>query len=336
MIRVGLAGYSAARTFHVPLIVAAGGTVAAVATRDPARRELAATDFPGVAVVDDLAALLEVPDLDLVVIATPTRDHLAHTLAAIAAGIDCVVEKPVGLTTVEVRAIDDSARLAGRLVVPFHNRRYEPSQLTARQLLSQERFGHVWRHEFRWERFRPNPPRRWRETAAASEGGGLLMDLGPHLVDSSIQLFGPVEQVSAEVAATLSVAHDDVFLALRHANGVTSHLYASTVAAVRGPRRRITGSLGGWVCDGLPDDGLAAMFSDVAVTEHHVGCFTAGEELTPVPRASGGPVDFYRETFAAIRGEAEPPVTMSAAIAVAEVLDAALAQETGPGAGTTS
>lgn len=313
--------------------------MAAVATGDPERRARATGDFPGVQLVPDLDALLELPGLDLVVIATPTRDHTAHTLAAIAAGRPCVVDKPMTLTASQARTVETEAAQAGVLVVPFHNRRFEPSQLAAQNLVVQGSLGQIWRHEFRWERYRPDPPRRWRETAPAHEGGGLLMDLGPHLVDSSIDLFGPVVDVRSELAARLSPAHDDVFLALHHASGVISHLYASTVAAVRGPRRRLTGSQGGWVCDGLPDDGLSTMFPDVGVTPDQVGCLTDGESLVALPRPPGGPVDFYRQTFAALRGEGPPPVLVSAAVAVAEVLDAALAggarldgsSRTGPG-----
>jgi predicted dehydrogenase len=220
-VRVGIAGYGmAGRHIHAPLVVAAGHEVAAVCTSNPGRRAEATSDHPGVLLVDDLQALLAVPGLDLVVLATPTGDHAAHALAAVRAGLPVVVDKPLATSAGEAAAVVAAANAAGVPLTVFHNRRYDPEYATLEQVVRSGVLGEVRRAELRWERWRTERRAGWRGNAEASGGGGVLFDLGSHLVDGAINLLGPVDSVFAELTSTYSVADDEAFLVCRHAGGV--------------------------------------------------------------------------------------------------------------------
>jgi predicted dehydrogenase len=183
----------------------------------------------------------------------------------------------------------------------------------------------VFAFERRWERWRPVPKDRWRENAAPADGGGLLLDLGPHLVDAAVQLLGPVTHVYAELAARTTRAEDDVLLLATHAGGARSRLQAGSLVGAPGPRTRVLGRRGAYVATGFEGDhGAFAGFEDVP---GHTGWLVAGDERTPVPTAPGEPTDFYRAVAAALAGggQQEMPVLPEQAVHTTAVLDAARA-----------
>lgn len=319
--RVGLAGYAVGRAIHSPLILEAGGELAAIATANPDRIEQARADHPDAAIVPNLDALLARDDLDAVVLTTPTGAHHAHCLQLIGRGLPFVCDKPLSTNADLVGEIVAAAAAAGVPFSVFHNRRWDPSHRTARQLLAQGRLSPVWRYEFRWERWRPVPKHRWREDAPPQLGGGTLLDLGPHLIDSAIDLFGPIESVRAELECRLSPSEDDVFLDCRHGGGVVSHLWASSISAAPGPRIRILSGQGAYVFDDFDPD--LRVHSELDDAPGRCGWWYSSEERIAVPEAPGTPADYYREFFAAIRGEGEVPVPPESALAVARVIDAA-------------
>lgn len=319
--RVGLAGYAVGRAIHSPLILEAGGELTVIATTNPYRIEQARADHPDAVIVPDLDALLARDDLDAIVLTTPTGAHHQHCLQLIARGLPFVCDKPLSTNSALVGEIVDAAEAAGVQFSVFHNRRWDPSHRTAKRLLAQGRLDPVWRFEFRWERWRPVPKHRWREDAPPEQGGGTLLDLGPHLIDSAVDLFGPVESVRAELECRLSPSEDDVFLDCRHAGGVVSHLWASSIAAAPGPRIRILSGQGAYVFDDF-DPELRVHF-ELDDTPGHCGWWYSSEARVPVPEAPGGPADYYRQFFAAIRGEVQMPVSPAAALEVAKVIDAA-------------
>lgn len=327
-VRVGIAGYSTASWLHAGPIRAAGGVIAAVVTRNPERRAQARAEHPGVRVVDSLDALLQVPGLDAIVIGTPSGLHHAHALQVIAAGLPVVVEKPLGINLAEVREVVDAARTAGVPLTAYLQRRWDPAHQVARELVSSGRLGEVYRFEFRWERWVPEPKHRWREDTPSAQGGGKLLDLGPHMVDLAVQLFGPVEAVYAEVRARKQVGDDESHLALHHAGGRVSQLDVCTLVAAPGPRMRLIGSAGTWVYDDFSDLGKdKPVYPDLDDEPDSCGWLYGGPERVPVPTKVEDWPAFYRQFFAALRSPdpcGNVPVAPADVLHIAEVLDAAI------------
>ncbi|WP_156044022.1 Gfo/Idh/MocA family oxidoreductase [Cellulomonas sp. HZM] len=323
--RVGLVGYGGAgRGIHARLVRSAGQQVTHVVTSR--RGEQVEQDWPTAVVVPDVDALLQhVDDLDLVVVASPSGDHAEHAIAALAAGAHVLVDKPLATTTADAQRLVDAAD--GRLTV-FQNRRWDPEQLALAGLLAGGALGDVHRFERRWERFRPQPMDRWKENDV--EAGGLLLDLGAHLVDSAVQLFGPARTVYAELRSLTTPAPDDVFLALTHEGGVVSHLQAGAVVGAPGPRTRVLGRTAAYLVTSYEGEPTPFAALDDAYEEsrrpgepEHEGWLVTGAERVPVPRPRGGHQDIYPALARwALEGGAVP-VDPADAVATAHVLDAA-------------
>ncbi|WP_031478445.1 Gfo/Idh/MocA family protein [Streptomyces bicolor] len=255
-LRVGLIGYGlAGSVFHAPLIATTEGlTLDTVVTSNLERQRQARAEHPDAhlaATPEDLLA--RAADLDLVVIASPNKTHVPLATAALKAGLPVVVDKPIAGTAAEARELAALAEERGLLLSVFQNRRWDNDFLTLRRLLAEDELGDVWRFESRFERWRPQLKGGWRESGAPEEIGGLLYDLGSHVVDQALVLFGPVTQVYAEADIRRPGAEtdDDTFIALTHASGVRSHLYVSATTAQLGPRFRVLGSKAGYVKYGL-------------------------------------------------------------------------------------
>ncbi len=323
--RFGLIGYGdAGRGIHARLVREAGHVVTAVVTRSAERAAAATADWDGVRVAADVDALVRHgDDVDVVVVASPTGLHREHALAAIAAGLPVVVDKPLGTSSQESRLLVERAEAAGVGLTVFPNRRGDAVQLTLRAVLDAGSLGRVHRFERRWERWRPVPKDRWKENDPVA--GGLLLDLGPHLVDSAVQLFGPVASVYAEVRALTTVAPDDVFLALHHTGGVVSHLTAGGLVGAPGPRTRVLGSAGAFLVTRFEGEPTPFAVLDDATPDDaapHGGWLVHGAGRVAVPRAAGGHADFYRGV-AAWQDGGPVPVDPWDAVRTAQVLDAA-------------
>ena len=330
--RVGIVGYGlAGRVLHGRLLAGTpGARVAAVVTRDPQRRAEVITDHPAAVVCDDLRAALDL--VDVVVVASPDSSHAELADLAIEAGRAVVVDKPFATSAAAARALVRHAAARGVPLTVFQNRRWDSDQLTLRRLITAGELGEVRRYESRFERWRPQlTPGKWRETLPESRGGGVLFDLGSHLVDQALQMFGPVAGVYAEIDSRRGGSEDDVFLALTHAGGVRSALWASSVTAAPGPRLRVLGSGGAFLLDGL--DGQEAALRDGQVPgadglwgvepPEHAGALLRGAERWPVPSERGRWDLFYPAVLAAVRDGAPVPVDPAGAVAVLDVLEAA-------------
>ncbi len=329
-LRVGLVGYGlAGRVFHAPLIRACADLdLTAVVTANPQRAADAATDIPGIAVVPDVAGLLTDHAPDVVVVATPNASHAPVAREALGAGARVVVDKPLALSADEARSL--AADADGRLTV-FQNRRLDSDFRTIQRLRAEGELGEIRRLESRFERWRPDLSRdKWREVLPGAKGGGILLDLGSHLVDQALTLCGPVERVYAEVRALRRGGDDDAFLALTHRSGTISQLWASAVAAAPGPRFRVLGSAGAFVVrelDGQEDQ----LRSGVAVDDPSFGVeapqrwghLVRGVESVPVEPSRGAWAAFYPQVAEWCRGERPPPVDPLDAVATLTVLDAA-------------
>lgn len=334
-LRVALVGFGlGGSSFHSPLIaVTPGLKLATVVTSDEARASQARRDHPGVRVAPTVEWLWEhAADHDLVVITTPNRVHASLAMAALAAGLPVVIDKPFARTPAEARQVIQMAHEKGLPVVPYHNRRWDSELLTVRRLLNEGVLGRISRFEARLERWRPQLKGGWRERGAAEEAGGLLYDLGSHLIDQALTLFGPVQAVYAELDRRRAGAEtdDDVFLALTHANGVRSHLWTSSVAAQHGPRMRVLGEHGAFVKQHADrqEAGLRSGRRPVGPDwgqepPESWGVVTDGVHEKSVRSEAGAYQRFYGELVAMLRAGAPPPVAPEDALAGLEIIEAA-------------
>lgn len=341
-LRVGLLGYGlAGSVFHAPLIAATQGLrLDVVSTASPERQAQARAEHPQVRTAETAEAVLAgADDLDLLVIATPNKTHVPLATAALEAGLPVVVDKPLAATAAEAEKLATLAEDRGLLLSVFQNRRWDNDFRTVRKLIEEGALGDVQRFESRFERWRPQPKGGWRESGDPAELGGLLYDLGSHLADQALTLFGPVVSVYAEsdVRRPGAEADDDTFLALTHANGVRSHLWMSATAALLGPRFRVLGSRAGFVKHGLdPQEaalregrrpGADGTAWGVEPESHwgHLGAGTSpqtggGERVPTLP---GDYPAYYAAIERALRAGGQPPVTAREAAAVLRVLEAA-------------
>ncbi|MFJ8671378.1 Gfo/Idh/MocA family oxidoreductase [Streptomyces sp. NPDC093589] len=341
-LRVGLIGYGlAGSVFHAPLIAATEGLVLdTVSTSDPERQAQARTEHPQVTTVGTPEAVLDrAAGLDLIVLATPNKTHVPLATAALEAGLPVVVDKPLAATAAEAEKLAALADERGLLLSVFQNRRWDNDFRTVRQLVEDGALGDVQRFESRFERWRPQPKGGWRESGDPVEVGGLLYDLGSHLADQALALFGPVLSVYAEsdVRRPGAEADDDTFIALTHANGVRSHLWVSATTAQLGPRFRVLGSKAGYVKYGL-DPQEAALREGLrpgadgarwgVEAEAWWGRLGSGESPQsgggePVPTLEGDYPAYYAAIAHALRTGGRPPVTALEAAAALRVLEAA-------------
>ena len=330
---MALVGYGlAGRVYHAPLITSVDAMLlSTVVTSDPERAERVRADHPNARVVPDVGTLLaDADDYDLVVVATVNDAHVPVASAALEAGLPVVVDKPLAVTSHDAQALVDFAASRRLLLTVFQNRRYDSDQWTLRALLARGQLGIVLRYESRFERWRPElTAGKWRETTPASQGGGMLLDLGSHVVDQAIALFGAVTSVYGEVDARRGSADDDAFIALRHASGVYSHLWVSSMAAAPGPRLRVLGTDGAYVIDALDgqEEALRSGLTPGSAgwgeePREKWGRLVRGDEQTLVPSERSTWDEFYPSIAAALRDDAPPPVDPRDAVEVLRVLEA--------------
>ncbi len=334
-IRVALIGFGlGGASFHAPLIQATPGMrLTTVITSNDARASQARRDNPGVHVACAVEWVWEhADDHDLVVVTTPNRVHATLAMAALSAGLPVVIDKPFARTTSEAQQVIQMAREKRLAVVPYHNRRWDSEHLTLRRLMDEGALGRISRYEGRLERWRPELKGGWRDRGAVEEAGGLLYDLGSHLIDQALALFGPVQEVYAELDRRRAGAEtdDDVFLALKHANGVRSHLWTSYVAAHRGPRMRVLGERGAFVKQQADRQETALRSGGRPVSPdwgqeppESWGILTDGAREEPVRSEPGAYQRFYGGLVTTLREGAPPPVAPEDALAGLEIIEAA-------------
>lgn len=248
-LNVGIVGFGyASATFHAPLINATQGLrLVAVSSRDPAKVHAA---LPGLTVCAEAQSLIARPDIDLIVLPTPNETHYPLALNAISAGKHVVIDKPFTLDVPEGRDLIERARSAGVLLSVFHNRRWDADFLTLQRLLASGDLGRLTHFESHFDRYRPQVRARWRESGAP--GSGLWYDLGSHLIDQALCLFGVPETIGLDLARQRDgAAADDWFHAVLRYDSLRVILHASALTADPGPRFALHGTLGSFVKLGL-------------------------------------------------------------------------------------
>jgi predicted dehydrogenase len=332
-IRAAVVGFgSGGAIFHAPFLAADEAySLAAVVTSDPDRAARAAHTYPGARVVPTPEELFErAGELDLVVIASPPSSHVALARQALDAGLAVVVDKPLCVTAAEGEALVEHAERLGRPLTVFHNRRWDGDFRTLRDLLATGALGQIRRFESRFEWWKPEETKAWKAGAPPARGGGILYDLGPHLVDQAVQLFGPVTDVYAELARYRpgEGGDDDAFVSLEHASGTRSHLRMNGLAAQVGPRFSVLGSTGAYTKWGL-DPQEAALKAGARPGDPGFGVepgtawgqIGIDGELRPVPTRPGDYGGFYRALAAALTSGGPLPVDPRDAVSVIALLE---------------
>ena len=342
-LQVGVVGYGyATRTFHAPLLHSVPGLrLAAVCTRSP---EALRADWPAVQAVATAEELVRRPELDLVVIATPNDSHAQLATLALGAGKHVVVDKPFTLNVAEARQLAALARRQGRVLSVFHNRRWDADFLTVRRVVGAGDLGRVVHFESHFDRHRPIVRARWREQAGP--GAGLWVDLGAHLVDQAVQLFGMPQAIWLDTARQRDGAQtEDWFHALLRYDELRVILHSSLVSSQPAPRFAVHGLRGTLIKRGV-DPQEAALRAGQLATAPGWGVDPEPFELTTWPSVEdaattaggatpaaatpevrhlrGEPGD-YRAYYAALReavlGRAPVPVAAEEALAVMTLLE---------------
>jgi len=331
-LRVGLIGYGyAGKTFHAPLISAVPSlALVAVCSSDAAKVH---ADWPGVTVHATPAELIMRDDIDLVVIATPNDTHHPLAREALLAGRHVVVDKPFTVALDDARELVELARERRRVLSVFHNRRWDGDFLTLRQLVAEGALGRVVEMSSRHDRYRPEVRPRWRE--GAGPGAGLWFDLGPHLVDQALQLFGRPRAITLERDLLRDGAlADDWFHASLRYDRLHVHLHAGMLVAASAPRFAVHGTLGSFVKEGLDtqEDALKAGVRPTWPPQAGWGLdpgrasrvTRAGDgsaAIEPVAMQPGAHMAYFAGVAAAIRGEAPNPVPPEEALAVMALIE---------------
>lgn len=332
-IRIGLIGYGfAGATFHAPLIASTPAMVLArVASSNP---EKVRQNFPQAIVSGDPAGVIDAPDIDLVVIATPNAGHHALARQALLAGKHVVVEKPFTVTVAEAGELVQLARERALLLSVFHNRRWDGDFLTLKHLIESGMLGAINTYHAHFDRYRPEVRRRWREEDLP--GAGTLYDLGAHLIDQALVLFGAPDSVSADVAIQRpgSGAPDYFHLVLAYGTKRVI-LHSASIVRAGGPRFQVHGSIGSYVKYGMDpqEDALRAGRSPGGAAwgkepESAYGQLTVereGREVTEkIETLPGAYQAFYRQMHAAIADGAPLPVSAQEALNVIRTIECAM------------
>jgi len=333
-IRTALLGFGhAGSIFHAPAIDSlAEFSLDVIVTSDPARQAVARDRYPEARVItwDAWNAAGARHDVDLVVVGTPPATHVALAQAALEAGCAVVVDKPFTVTSAEGEALIALAQERGLLLTTYQNRRWDGEILTVRRLLAEGRLGEVRRFESRLERWQPSATKAWKANATAADGGGVLFDLGTHLIDQALQLFGPALRVYGEVAARRpgELADDDAFVALEHENGVISHLWMNLNVRQSGPRLRVLGSAADYtkqladVQEGQIMAGILPgnpLYGVDPVENYGVLC--GAGDLVPVPTEPANFAQFYELLAGAMLRGGPVPVNPADSVATLRVIE---------------
>jgi len=327
-LKLGLMGYGfAGATFHAPVIEHSGRTSLAVIATGQA--ENARRDYPAAHIVPDFNALLARDDISCVVLATPNDTHFDLARRALSAGKHVVVDKPVTLTARDALSLAQLAASRQLLFAPFHNRRWDGDFMSLRHLIATGQLGRITHYTSHFDRFRPEIPQRWREQAA--HGGGLLFDLGPHLIDQALALFGPPQSLFATLRQQRDRAEvpDYIHLQLSYADKEVV-LHASALAALAPPRLRVHGTGGSYLSDALDvqEDQLKAGLrpGQPGFGKNAPGWVRrAGQDLpTELATQDGDYAGFYRALADTLRDGKPFPVASQDAVDVMSLIELAM------------
>ena len=333
IIHTGVSGFGlSGKIFHAPFIETHPGfKLHAIASSRDEAREI----YPESQLVDNFQKLIEIPEIDLVVIATPHQFHMEQAVAALNAGKHVVIEKPIAMSSSETDTIIRAAEKAGKMVFPYHNRRWDGDFRTVRKILGEGRLGEVIEFVSHFDRYQPEIKRAfWKYDS--EEGGGTLFDLGPHMIDQAICLFGAPAAVSCRLYYQRegSKSNDSFDLSLIYPNHTVS-LKAGVLVKEPGPRFEIKGTLGTYVKYGLdPQENSLKQ----GVLPNSAGFGTEPEEFHGIlhtliedkklksvcPTLPGDYMGFYEDVYTALIKRMNPETTMDDALMNIKIIETAM------------
>jgi scyllo-inositol 2-dehydrogenase (NADP+) len=341
-IRTVLVGFGlSGRVFHAPFIRADPDfELVAIVTSSPTRQSSALTAHPEARVYSTYRELWESErDVDLVILSTPPDTHVDFAEQALSAGAAVVIDKPFVPTEKDALSLVSASAAAGRPIMVFHNRRWDGDFMTIRRLVESGELGDVFAFESSFEHWAPEATSGWKDQLPVADGGGVAYDLGSHLVDQALVLFGPAASVRSSLRTIRRGGGNDdhARIDLIHESGVESRLLMSRVSRGLGPRFRVLGTKGSYLSEDLDgqepalEAGVRPGDPSYGVTpEASYGILevegSSGIVRRRVPTERGDYPEFYRRAALAIRGEGRVPVSADEAIAVIEVLEHAAAQ----------
>lgn len=317
-IRTGIVGYGlSGRIFHSPFIATNSDfSLEVISTGNADRAAQAIAQHPGVEIVATAQDLVD-RGLDLVVLASPATAHLEQGIAALVSGAAVVVDKPFAASVDEAEQLIGAAEEADRPLMVFQNRRWDGDFRTVEKLVREGALGHVHRFESAFERWSPALRDRWQDTQTWREGAGITFDLGSHLIDQALHLFGPasVEHAELSILREGGVSDDEAFISLRHTSGTISHLTLSRMAGQQGPRFRVLGDKAAYSVHGLDGQEPALMAGGSPADEgfgvepeERWGTLGVSGDIRSVPTERGEYAAFYAGVAATIRDGAPLPV----------------------------
>jgi len=330
-IRTAVIGFGiAGEYFHARFIIGNPAfELVGVMTSSPERAVRARALAAGVEIVTSVDEVLRLRP-DLVVVASPPALHCEHAGTALDAGAAVVIDKPFAPTAGEAENIADMAEEVGLPLTVFQNRRWDRDFATIQRLLREGQVGSPHSFESRFEWWKPDLGEEWKSKTSVAGGGGILLDLGPHLVDQAVQLLGPVTEVPYARLRTVRAggcADDDAFVELLHESGAVSRLFMGELVGAMGPRFRLSGDGGTLTIDGLDEQEERLRQQDAMPTDRDFDIdsrsveFAAGPSTRAIALDHGSYASFYEMLVEAIHGEGPVPVAPSDAIITMRLLD---------------
>jgi scyllo-inositol 2-dehydrogenase (NADP+) len=333
VIQVGLVGFGfSGQVFHAPLLeVLEGYTIRKVLSSNPDKVK---SQLGDVEVVSNMEQLLADPLIDLVIITTPNELHFPQAKAALLAGKHVVLEKPMVNTVAEAEQLVAIAEKEQRMLSIYQNRRWDNDFLTIKQLLAENKLGKLHTYEAHFDRYRPTVVNRWREQE--KPGSGMLFDLGSHLIDQVLHLFGPPQFVQADVIAQRAGAVvDDYFHVTLGYDHLRAILRSSSLVPAHDLRYILHGSKGSFIKYGIDSQEAALIAgekpigeqwgSDVPEKYGQLTVYKDGQFSTEVvPTVSGSYVAYYQAVYDHLVSGAPCPVPAKEGLLTIKVIEAAL------------
>lgn len=335
-LRIGLVGYGlGGKVFHSPLYEAAGVQLVAVASSDAAKVH---ADHPGVTVHSTPEELFADPDVELVDLASPSPTHAPLMLKALVAGKHVLSDKPFTTTVAEADTVIAAARDAERTVACYQNRRRDADFLTLAKLIDDGSLGDITYYEGRFDRWAPIIKDRWQERNAP--GVGIHYDLGAHLIDQALSLFGLPDWVQGDLmrlrpGSDPATGIIDTFHARMGLGLLRIELGATLSAPDHRLRYRVQGTRGAWIKEHLDPQEDQLRFQGMVPNDPHYGTEPESHHglLTTIdddgnaeskraPSERGDWPSFFRELATSIRNGTPPPVTAEDARDTIRVIEA--------------